>query len=661
MIRWSPILARGWIALCAASICAAGLGQPGGAADSGSWHGWLTRPVLLPDEAASMIPRFLEQQLAPLPLPATREAWLRQREQLRRDVLRSLGIDDWMPPAWDIDVRSKGSLQREGYRIEKLTFQSYPGMAIPALLYLPDRVAGRVPGVISISGHTLTSKAADYVQQRNVNLVLRGCVVLAYDYYGYGERKTGDHPHHPRGANAHDLRSFSFTRRSATAIEVLDAIRAVDVLAARPEVDAARIGFTGESGGSNSTYWAAAIDQRVKLSVPVCSVTTFDYWIRTDVNWDWHQRPPGIRRSADIGSLLALHAPRPVLVISSLRGTDLREFPLEEADKSFQWARHVYGLFGEASAAALYESSTAHGYHEDKRAQLYLAVERWLQPPHPRGATELPAQVESAEALRCGLPENNLTLQAIYAEWTRDLPRPAPSGGPAALRRFLRERLGWPDALPTVRGEKIGEEQTALWSADFWLIESEAGIRLPAVRIVPAGAAAGVTIVPGRDRSAVARELARGRTVVAFDPRGLGGMRRRTKETDAPPAAGASWPALLSEMNGSPRNWAWFAGRPWAGQWALDLAQVARFCREKFGGDIAIEAENAFGWPALLAGAAAPEHIAAGNVHVPWVSLREDVRLRGDQALADVPGILEHLDIPQLQALWPGGSVRVRK
>ena len=145
-----------------------------------------------------------------------------------------------------------------------------------------------------------------------MNLALRGCVVLSYDYLNCGERNTGPDARggHPLGGgNDHGLTSFSFSRRTPTGLEVLDGVRAIDLLTSRPEVDPERIGFTGKSGGSNSTYWVSAVDPRVKLTVPVSSVTTMDYWIRLDRNWDWHQRPPGIRALGDIGLLLALHAP----------------------------------------------------------------------------------------------------------------------------------------------------------------------------------------------------------------------------------------------------------------------------------------------------------------------------------------------------------------
>ena len=588
-----------------------------------------------------MLRAFLEKQLQPLPLPASREAWLDRRETLRREILAVLGIDDLVPPTWDLAVKSKGTLRRPGYRIEKVTFESYPAMVIPAVVYVPDGITERVPGIVSISGHTNTSKAADYVQQRNVNLALRGCVVLSYDYHGYGERKTGDDANHPTGGNTHDIRSFSFTRRTATAIEVLDAIRAIDALVARPEVDAERIAFTGESGGSNTTYWVAALDRRVKLAVPVSSVTTFDYWIRTDCNWDWHQRPPGIRRLADIGTLLALHAPRPLLVISSRRGTDDQEFPLEEAEKSYQWARHVYGLLGAEDAVTHYESTTAHGYQQDKREQLYRAVERWLRPPCAKGERELPAKVERVEELRCGVPQKNLTVHDVYAEWLNGLPRRSEPSDPAALRAFLRQRLGWPYPLPDVKAEKVGRDENGLWSAEFWILESEPGIRLPAVRIGRRGAGGPITLIPGRDKQNVARVLAAGGQVLALDLRGTG---------EIAPAAG------------NVRNWAWFAGRPWPGQWAFDLAEAARFCREKLSAPaVAVDAENDYGWPALLAGAAATDLIARGSVRVPRTSLREELLARGDHALADVPGLLERLDIPQLRELWPGGQVKVKK
>jgi hypothetical protein len=110
------------------------------------------------------------------------------------------------------------------------------------------------------------------------------------------------------------------------------------------------------------------------------------------------------------------------------------------------------------------------------------------------------------------------------------------------------------------------------------------------------------------------------------------------------------------------RNWAWFAGRPLPGQQALDLAQAARFCRDTFSApSVSVAADGRHGWPALLAGAAAPELIASGSVEIPFAGLRQQVQAQGDAALADVPGLMERLDVPQLRALWPAAEVRSTK
>jgi hypothetical protein len=641
------------IARIAGDSAAAEDGSPRAAA----WESWVSRRLLSPSQAREMLPAFVERQIEPRPLPPDLKAWTRERGSLRKQILRIAALDDLVPPAWSLNLQLRGTLERDGYRIEKLTFESYPGLAVPALLYVPDKVRGPVPGIVSISGHTPTSKAAEYVQRRNVNLVRRGCVVLSYDYLGFNERTPGGRP---EGANSHEIGSFSYTRRCPATLEILDAWRAIDVLCSRPEVDRERIGFTGESGGSNSTYWIAALDPRVKLAVPVSSVSTFDYWIRKDGNWDWHQRPPGIRRIAEIGTLLALHAPNPLVIVTSKRRTDDEEFPWEEAEKSHQWARHVYGLYGAADRVKHYESVTAHGYQEDKREQLYLAVERWLRPPSPQDGRELPAQVESEEALRCGLPVDNRTFRDVYAEWLAPLPRMGSGDGPAARRRFLRERLGWPERLPRVTGTLLGSESGDGLRAELYSIETEPGIRLPAVLLRRGDAApAAVTLVPGRDRAAVGRALERGDAVLAFDLRGTGELRSGTSGLWAP-MAGPPWPELLGDSGAIWTNWSWFAGRPVAGQWALDVLQVARFCRARYRtSSISVEAESDFGWPVLLAGALEPRLLESGRIRLRRESLRDDLRARGDQALADVPGLLERLDIPDLLELWPGGHGRV--
>jgi hypothetical protein len=388
-------------------------------------------------------------------------------------------VDRRGPVKWT----SKGRIERETYTIEKILFESYPGMMVPAVVYTPKRLTAPAPAMVSISGHTsCDSKAAVDVQARATNLVRRGLIVIAYDYIGMFERNTGENPCAGMpygGGNDHRLRSFSYTAGNPTGLEILDGIRAIDYLYTRSDVDRKRIGFTGESGGSNSTYWVSALDERVALAVPVASVTTFDYWIRNNRNWDWHQRPPGIRRVAEISTLLALAAPRPMLVISSLRGTDSDEFPFDEAEKSVREAKRIYDLYGAAANIELAESSTSHGYQADKRERMYAWVERHFL--GKEGASrEFPFLFEPTNDLRCGLPPDNKTWAEIYREW---LEQPAPEGGD--LRQRLRDLLG----LRATDFQAVLNVQSTTSRGDMvirrLLIESESGIRLPAVEYTP--------------------------------------------------------------------------------------------------------------------------------------------------------------------------------
>jgi hypothetical protein len=599
---------------------------------------WLSARILPEEDAGKMLPQFIDRHLDLLPRPASRDQWLAARESLHAEVLRTIGLDDLLPATWGLEVRQHGTLEREGYRIEKLSYETYPGKRIAALLYVPTGVTGRVPAIVSISGHTAASKAADYVQQRNGNLAARGCVVLSYDYFGYGESKSGDDPQRPRGGNGHDLKQFSFSRRNPTTLEVLDAVRAVDLLNARPEVDPDRIGFTGESGGSNSTYWVSAIDPRIKLAVPVSSVTTFDYWIRTDVNWDWHQRPFGIRRYADIGTLLALHAPRPLVIISSQRGTDDHEFPLEEAEKSHQWARHVYRLLNAEPAIDHYESTTGHGYQADKQVRLFQAVEQWLQPPRPLGNQMVDTKTESADDLRCGLPEDNLTCRDVYRQWLAALPRFDSAVAADRQRVWLRGLLGWPDELPTVTSQPVREESEGDWTVSFRTITTEPGVHVPACHIWRRERRESIVLLPGGDRESVLRSLGDGHEVVVVAPRGTGEV----------------------PMPKNLRNWGWFAGRPIVGMHALDIAQCAAFFRREHGTSVTAIANNEFAFPTLLAGAADPLLFDRGEITMEADSFRTIIRERDDGALAELPGLFERLDIPHLVSLWRDGRLAAR-
>ena len=589
---------------------------------------FLQRPILERDDGRYMMYSYVDRNLPPIELPDNKAAWEAARPRLLAEIRRLVGLGD-VDRRGPVKWTSKGRIDRETYTIEKILFESYPGMMVPALVYTPKRLIAPAPAMVSISGHTsCDSKAAVDVQARATNLVRRGLIVIAYDYIGMFERNTGENPCAGMpygGGNDHGLRSFSYTAGNPTGLEILDGIRAIDYLYTRNDVDRKRIGFTGESGGSNSTYWVSALDERVGLAVPVASVTTFDYWIRNNRNWDWHQRPAGIRRIAEISTLLALVAPRPLLVISSLRGTDAQEFPFDEAEKSVQEAKRVYDLYGAAANIELAESSTSHGYQADKRERMYTWVERFFF-GRKTASREFPFVFEPKDDLRCGLPPGNKTWAEIYREW---LERPTKESGD--IRRRLRDLLG----LDSRDFRAVLNVQSTVSRGDAvirrLIIESEPGIRLPAVEYTPRNRSISrEVIVLGRSTevgAAIEPLLARDLRAVFIDLRGTGEIDSGGGRTD---------------------NWAWFLGRPWPGMWVQDIQSViTALSTEHPSVSMGVIGAGQFGKAALFS-AALDRRIGAVQVRLPSLSYRDEA---ARDLLADVPRILAALDLPQVATL----------
>jgi hypothetical protein len=610
-----------------------------------SWRQWLRHRVLPPEEAARALSTFLEQELQEPAPPASAAVWDAGKPALQARLLRSLGIEDRLPPDWSLSVQAKGTVRRPGYRVEKLTFQAWPGMHVPALLYVPEEAPGRMPGLVSIAAPgTPDGKANETLQQRHASLALRGCVVLACEPWGTGERIGA--PTTSGGQNTivpeAEVRSFTFSRRTPAGLAFLEARRALDVLSERGDVDDRRLGITGTGTSGETALLLAALDPRVKLAAPIEAVAPAAQWVKGSGEPAWATRSWGVLSAGGVGPLLALHAPNPTVVLGSG----------PEAAASIGWAQLVYAQAGAAEGLTRGESSP--GSAAELSSQLDAAVEKWLAPAGARGREAAPVETVSPADLRCGVPPKSLTHRDIYAQWLAPLPRVpeiepgdphAKATAHRAQRAFVRERLGLPVQLPQPMGQQAGRESVGPWTAEYWILQPEAGVRIPGVLIARNDMVGPITLVPGRDEATVARAIANGRRVFAFDPRGTG------EEANG----GAAW-----------RSWSWLAGRPVTGQWSLDILQAARFLqRQRFPArgnlpevQVVLDAPDRFGMAGYLAGAAYPKVMEQASVSVPYPSFRLHLAQAGERALADVPGLMELVDVPQLRELWSRARVR---
>ncbi len=303
--------------------------------------------------------------------PATDEGWKRWLEGVKQGLDRSFGRRPNEP--CDLAPEVLGTLNREGYAVERLTFQSRPGVRVTANLYRPDPVAGPCPAVLSVHGHWPWARIDPTVQSRNIGLAKLGYVALAVDAFGAGERAIDPKP----GAYHGGLVGASLWPAGVPllGLQVYDNRRAVDYLLTRAEVDPKRLAVTGASGGGNQTLYAGATDDRFAAVVPVCGIGTYESYLATGC-CVCEMNVAGLTY-ADTGDLLAMMAPRALLVISATQ--DALQFSVTEAAKSVAHARARYSVLDADAKLTHLPIESKHDYGRPMREAMYGWLDRWLR------------------------------------------------------------------------------------------------------------------------------------------------------------------------------------------------------------------------------------------------------------------------------------------
>ena len=260
---------------------------------------------------ADELQHFMLKRVPPLQLPASMKQWDQEAARIRTRELSVL-YHGW-PQAW-IDAAPNfeqvGVIEREGYRIVKLRYQVVPGMFSTALLYEPDKISGKIPAILNVNGHGPGGKAVGHKQARCINYARRGILALDLEWFDYGDL---DQP-----GNAHDnARLLDLAGYNGAGLFYLEMRRGLDYLYDNPNVDRARIGVTGVSGGGWQSIMLSSLDTRIGPAAPVAgfsSLTTSIEHPEYSGN-DAEQNPSDFRQGIDYAQLMAIRAPRPTLLI----------------------------------------------------------------------------------------------------------------------------------------------------------------------------------------------------------------------------------------------------------------------------------------------------------------------------------------------------------
>jgi dienelactone hydrolase len=538
--------------------------------------------------------------------------------------LKALALIGGLPEAkTPLDVRVTGTIPMDGYKIEKIVFESLPGIHVTALVYVPDAPAGKRPAVLLACGHSDVGKAYANYQEIAARLVRRGYVVLCWDPVGQGERSQFWDK--PRGRSRYNLvcgehavlgNFATIAGTSLVRYMVWDGMRAVDVLLGRDDVDASRLAVTGTSGGGFQSLWLGALDRRIAAVLPSCFPTALPMRMANrifeDPDSDPEQDPPGLV-SEGIGhaGLLLLVYPRPLHVSAAV----LDFFPIEGTRQAMREVASFYGRFGHGDRVALSQGYHKHQYSAENQAKAFAFLDRAFgQPAH---AALGDAKILPPEALRCtpsgqvreDLPGRSL-MEVIRDEARAEHP-PSPSigelyrgAGYAGVRSWPVVAFAGTAPRDAIAWESVGTDRVGAASVERYRLHHSGGLVIPLVHVRRDGGARGNVVfrlgLEGKIRPAdwaeVEARLSEGHEVVSFDPRGLGETRMRYRAAsvdDATLAPADEEAAYASPLSGVLANHVYNAqllGRPYLFDVVEDVEIAARFARERLGArEVAIE------------------------------------------------------------------------
>jgi cephalosporin-C deacetylase-like acetyl esterase len=292
----------------------------------------------------------------------TRDAAERRKSETREKILRLIG---GLPEhTGSVAVKEFGSVPANGFRVEKIAYESLPGFWVTADLYRPAAGDGPFPAIVLAPGHGAGGKTENW--SWGGNFARNGIVALAYDPIGQGERLQYYDPErkvsfigNPTGEHGEANIGPMLLGDDIARYMVNDAMRGVDYLSARKDVDASRIGAFGCSGGGTMTAYFAALDDRVKAAAVACYFTSFTELLASPQGaQDAEQSIPHfIEQGMDFPDWAEAFAPKPYAVIS----TENDMFPFAGARTTVDEARRFYGLYGAAEKLEWITGPGGHG------------------------------------------------------------------------------------------------------------------------------------------------------------------------------------------------------------------------------------------------------------------------------------------------------------
>ncbi len=317
----------------------------------------------------------------------TQSDWEKRQKDIKETLLQIVGP---LPEKTPLNPRVTGVVQKDGYKIEKIIFESMPNYYVSGCLFIPDDIEDRRPAILNVIGHTLISfrtSKSDLYQPLILNLVKKGFIVFAIDPMGQGERveytidekiRVGLNTRRATSEHSYVNNQCLLSGYSAAKYWIWDGVRAIDYLLSREEVDPDRIGLTGLSGGGMATAYIAAFDNRIAAAAPAGYICGYRRLLESIGPQDGEQNfYHGLANGIDHADLIEQFAPKPYLVVTTTRDF----FSIQGARETFMEVKKAYKAFGKEKNIAMVEDDYEHGYTKLNREAIYEFFQRTLDLP----------------------------------------------------------------------------------------------------------------------------------------------------------------------------------------------------------------------------------------------------------------------------------------
>jgi uncharacterized protein len=290
----------------------------------------------------------------------TSKAWENHADSIRKQLRKGMELEVF-PVKTPLNPRYRNKKESDGYTVESVVFESLPGFFVTGNLYLPTGKFKKKSLAVILSPHGHWKKQEDYGRFRNdmqlrcASFARMGAIVFSIEMVGYGESVQVPHE-----------------SNKTLLYQTWNSIRALDFLLSLPEADPKRVAVTGASGGGTQTFMLTALDDRVKVSMPVVMVSSHFFGGCTcESGMPVHKDGNKVYSNAEIACVAA---PRPMLLVS-----DGDDWTSNTEKVEYPFARSIYKLYGKESMVEnVHLANEVHDYGINKRLAAYRFLDKHL-------------------------------------------------------------------------------------------------------------------------------------------------------------------------------------------------------------------------------------------------------------------------------------------